>query len=134
MRSGWKGLGVFALSVVGIVALVLVATRHEPRTSMLLLTQVGFIALMSYLVTFLVWPRKVMIPRSHPSRHTPPGDVPKERALGPDPRPVLVIGDRPAGSRPGSSVHVRDTPTVRGARGRRPDPRSRPEIRWPAQH
>ena len=131
MRSAWKRLALFFLIVIALVALVIVATRSEPRSTALLLGQVGFLAVASYLLTFLVWPRRSRVSDAHPS-HGRPSAVPEEPAMVDDNRPVLVIGDRPAGSRPGSSVHWRDTPTMRAARGRRPGPRPNSEIRWPA--
>ncbi len=135
MRSGWKRFGAFGASVIALIAFVALATRDETRSAGLLAAQIGFIALVSYLVTFLVWPRKTHVSPAHPSRSAQPGPVPDEATPDPDVRPVLVIGDRPAGSRPGSRVHLRDSPTTRAARGRRPGPRGRAEeIRWPTRH
>ena len=128
MRTGWKRFGAFVVVVVALVALVELATRNEPRSASLLAIEIGFIAAMAYLVTFLVWPRRV--PQVHGRR---PGVAVRTRAPRPDARPVVVIGDRPAGSKPGSSLHLRDTPTTRAVRGRRPGPRPQAEIRWPAK-
>ena len=134
MRSGWRRFGAFGVAVAGTIVLVVYTTRDEPQSTELLLTQIGFIAAVAYLVTFLVWPRRVHVSSAHPSRRRVAPAVPPEPAMRDrDPRPVLVIGDRPAGSRPGSRVHVRDTPTLRAARGRRPGPRSQATIRWPIQ-
>lgn len=133
MRTGWKRWGAFLGIVALLVAFVTVATWNETQSSALLLTEVAFIAVVSYLITFLIWPRQLRVSRAHPSRSPAPPAVPAEPALyDHDPRPVLVIGDRPAGSKPGTRVHLRDTPTLRGGRGRRPGPRSRRDIQWPA--
>lgn len=131
MRSAWKRLALFFLIVIVLVALVVLATRTEPRSTLLLAGQIGFLAVASYLLTFVVWPRRTPVSEAHPS-HGRPSAVPEEPGLAEDGRPVLVIGDRPAGSRPGSSVHWRDTPTMRASRGRRPGPRPKDDIRWPA--
>jgi hypothetical protein len=131
MRSAWKRLAVFVLIVAAVVAAVILATRSEARSAGLLTGQVVFVAIASYLLTFGIWPRRSPVSDAHPSRGRPSA-VPEEPGLAEDRRPVLVIGDRPAGSQPGSSVHLRDNPTMRAARGRRPGPRPNSEIRWPA--
>jgi hypothetical protein len=135
MRGGWRRFGLFIAAVVALVVLVSLATQGEERTLGLVLAQLGFISGMSYLVTFLVWPRRTRSP-AHPSmRATRRTQVPDEPSPDLDPRPVLVIGNRPAGSQPASRVHVPESPTSRSARGRRPDDRQPTgEMRWPAQH
>lgn len=133
MRTGWKRWVAFLGTVSLLVAFVTLATWNETQSTALLVTEVAFIAVVSYLMTFLIWPRQLRHSRAHPSRSEAPSAVPAERALyDHDPRPVLVIGDRPAGSKPGTRVHLRDTPTLRSGRGRRPGPRSRRDIEWPA--
>lgn len=131
MKRG-RNFAVFAAVAGAVVAFVTIATRNEIRTTELLIAQIVCIAVMVYLVTYLVWPRSTPISKDHPSH----GSSRVVRAEPPlrrkDTRPVYVIGDRPAGSRPGSQVHRRDSPTVRGARGRRPGPRRAGNIRWPA--
>ncbi|NNC81306.1 MAG: hypothetical protein HKN94_14280 [Acidimicrobiales bacterium] len=131
MRRG-RNLAVFVIVACGVVAIVAIAARNEIRTTELLLAQVASIAVMVYLVTYLVWPRSTPISRDHPSHGSrrPPRAEPAMTRR--DRRPVYVIGERPAGSRPGSQVHRRDAPTVRGSRGRRPGPRPTTDIRWPA--
>ena len=115
--------------------LVLLATEGEERTTGLVAAQIVFIAGMSYLITFLVWPRKSPISQAHPSLRAARTPVPDEPSPRTDQRQVLVIGSRPAGSAPGSRVHIRDTPTSRSTRGRRPGERQPTgELRWPVQH
>ncbi len=135
MRSGWLRWAAFFAAIGALVAFVTVATWNEPQSTELLVTEAAFIGVVAYLVTHLIWPRSHRGPAStHPSRRQEPSPVPIEPGLADhDPRPVLVIGDRPAGSRPGSRVHVRDTPTMRATRGRRPGPRSQRQFQWPAQ-
>ncbi len=135
MRRGWRRLGLFVLAVAALVAVVVFATTKEEATPQLVAAEVLFIAGMAYLITFLVWPRRAPISRSHPSVNAVARPVPDERIPESDKRPVLVIGNRPAGSLPGSRVHVRDLPTARGSRGRKPGERQHTgELRWPAQH
>ena len=134
MRRGWRRLGLFVLAVAGLVAIVMYATYDEEPTSQLILAEILFIAGVAYLLTFLVWPRRAPVSASHPSVNGVRRPVPDERALETDKRPVLVIGNRPAGSPPASRVHVRDLPTARGPRGRKPGERQpTSELRWPAQ-
>lgn len=133
MRTGWKRWVAFLGVVATLVAFVTFATWNETQSTGLLVTEVAFIAVVSYLVTFLIWPRQQRLSAAHPSRSPEPAAVPEEPTFyDHDPRPVLVIGDRPAGSRPATRVHIRDTPTLRGGRGRRPGPRSGRDIQWPA--
>ncbi len=132
MRTGLKRWVGFLAVVSTLVAFVTLATWNEAQSTELLITEVAFIGVVSYLVTFLIWPRQHRSSPAHPSRSAQPAAVPPEPALlDHDPRPVLVIGDRPAGSRPGSRVHLRDSPTMRSTRGRRPGPRSHRQIQWP---
>ena len=58
MRSVWKRLAVFFVAVAVLLVLVLLATRNEDRTTGLVAMQALFIAVVSYLITFVVWPRK----------------------------------------------------------------------------
>ena len=134
MRGGWKRFGLYVLAVSTLIALVFFATRGEPRTIGLVAALVVFVACGAYLITFMVWPRRIRV------HAAPPLEAPAEpRVAGPpraepDRRPVAVIGDRPAGSKPGSRVHIPEAPTNRGNRGRRPDRRqSTGEIKWPVQ-
>lgn len=136
MRSGWTRFGAFLGTVGALVALVVVATRDEQQTVALLIAEVLLIGGLAYMLTFLFWPRnRARHPSAaHPSHRVRSRPVPEEPRLRTrDPRPVLVIGDRPAGSRPASEVHERDALTLRNARGRRPGPRAQSEFRWPAQ-
>ena len=134
MRPGWSRFGLFVIAVGGLVAIVILATGREQQTPGLVAAQLLFIAGMAYLITFLVWPRRSSVSAAHPSVRAVRRPVPDEPSPEMDKRPVLVIGNRPAGSAPGSRVHVRDVPTVRNARGRRPDERQPTgELRWPAQ-
>ena len=134
MRRGWRRLGLFVLAVAGLVAVVILATSNEEPTPGLIVAEVLFIAGMSYLMTFLVWPRRLRVLASHPSVNAVRRPVPQEPSPESDKRPVLVIGNRPAGSPPASRVHVRDLPTARGTRGRKPNERQPTgELRWPAQ-
>jgi len=125
----------FFAAVGALVTFVTMATWNEPQSTELLVTEAAFIGVVAYLVTHLIWPRHHRgSPSTHPSRRQAPSPVPAEPSLADhDPRPVFVIGERPAGSRPGSHVHVRDTPTVRSTRGRRPGPRTQRQFEWPAQ-
>lgn len=137
MRGGWKRLGLYFVTVVALIAVVFVATRNEPTTVGLLAGQLVFIAGISYLLTFLVWPRRVPQSNAHPSKR-PPRSPRTEIAGMPRPefdrRPVAVIANRPAGSEPGSGVHIPEVPTARASRGRRPDRRpTTNEFKWPAQ-
>lgn len=127
MRSVWKRLAVFIVAVAVLLVLVLVATRNENRTTGLIAMQALFIAVVSYLITFAVWPRKPQ----NSGAAVAPGPRPK-RPVSEDQRPVVVIGDRPAGSPPGSSIHEREAMGARAARGRRPGERTQAEMRWPA--
>lgn len=124
----------FVVTVCGLVALVVLATNGEERTTGLIAAQMLFIAGMAYLITFLVWPRRAPVSSAHPSVRAVRRPVPDEPSPETDKRPVLVIGNRPAGSAPGSRVHMRDVPTVRSTRGRKPGERQPTgELRWPAQ-
>jgi len=137
MRGGWKRFGLYLVVVAALIGLVVVATRGEPRTAALVAAQVLFVAGMSYLLTFIVWPRRVPRSAAQPSMQNrrPPGPSTKKQPRPEvDRRPVAVINPRPAGSKPGSRVHIPESPTERGSRGRRPDRRQPTgEIRWPAQ-
>lgn len=134
MRRGWRRLGLFLLAVAGLISLVAFATNGDEQTASLVAAQLVFIAGMSYLLTFLVWPRRTPVSKAHPSVRSGPRPVPDEPSPELDPRPVLVIGSRPAGSRPGSRVHLREIPTERGLRGRKPNERQQTgEFRWPVQ-
>jgi hypothetical protein len=134
MRRGWRRFGLFIASVAAVIAVVLLATNGEQRTTGLVAAQLVFIGGMSYLITFLVWPRRSPVSSAHPSTRAARRPVPDELSPAIDERPVLVIGHRPAGSPPGSRVHIRDVPTVRSTRGRKPGERQPTgELRWPAQ-
>lgn len=134
MRRGWGRLGLFVLAVAGLVAVVTLATSAEETTAWVIAAEVLFIAGMSYLITFLVWPRRSPVSPAHPSVNGVRRPVPDEQSPETDKRPVLVIGNRPAGSAPGSRVHMRDLPTARATRGRKPGERQPTgELRWPAQ-
>lgn len=134
MRRGWRRFGLFVMVVGSLVALVVFATQGQEQTAGMVVAQLLFIAGMSYLITFLVWPRRVPVSPSHPSVRAERRPVPDEPSPENDRRPVLVIGNRPAGSAPGSRVHVRDVPTARTSRGRKPGERQPTgELRWPAQ-
>lgn len=132
MRSGWVRLGTYVGMVIAVVAVVFVASRNEPRSASLLIGQIGAIGAVAWMLTFLVWPRRRPVSDAHPSRSSRrPGPVPEEAPTSDD-RPVVVIGHRAVGSPPASEVHLREQPTVRSSRGRRPGPRRQGEIRWPA--
>lgn len=131
MRGGWKRFGLYLGVVCALVATVFVATRGEERTMGLVAAQVVFVGGMAYLLTFLVWPRRQL--QKHRAERPTPTPSARQRPEV-DRRPVAVIGNRPAGSKPGSQVHIPESPTNRGSRGRRPDRRqSTGEIKWPAQ-
>ena len=124
----------FVAAVAAVITVVMLATKGEQRTAGLVTAQLVFISGMSYLITFLVWPRQSPVSSAHPSHRVARGPVPDEPRLNVDERPVLVIGHRPAGSPPASRVHIRDIPTTRTARGRKPGERQPTgEFRWPAQ-
>jgi len=132
MRGGWKRFGLYVAAVISLVAMVFLATRGEPRTIGLVVAQVIFVGGMAYLLTFLVWPRRR--PQERSAEVPNVERAPKRPVADVDRRPVAVIGNRPAGSKPGSEVHYPESPTIRASRGRRPDRRqSTGEIRWPAQ-
>lgn len=134
MRGGWGRFGLFTLAVAGLVSVVVLATSGEAQTAPLVAVQVVFIAAMAYLITFLVWPRRPPISVDHPSVRAVRRPIPDEPSPQSDERPVLVIGNRPAGSAPGSRIHIREAPTVRGSRGRKPSERQPTgEFRWPVQ-
>lgn len=136
MRGGWRRFGLYIVAVLVLIGLVFVATRDESRTAGLVVAQVVFVGGMSYLLTFIVWPRRAAAPRpkaakNDGARPTPGPARPQPEA---DPRPVAVIGNRPAGSKPGERVHIPDVPTSRSSRGRRPDRRQPTgDFKWPAQ-
>lgn len=134
MRGGWRSFGLFVAAAISLVAVVSLATRDQERATEIVALQAAFIAAMAYLITFVVWPRRVPRSEAHPSYRKTRTAVPNEPSPELDERPVAVIGNRPAGSKPGSRVHVAEVPTSRGTRGRRPDNRQPSgEIRWPAQ-
>ena len=134
MRGGLKRFGLYVAAVAGLVGLVYFAAREEPRSLEIVLAQAIFIAGMSYLMTFLFWPRRVPHSAAHPSMREERSHVPNEPRPEVDRRPVAVIGNRPAGSKPGERVHVAEAPMPRGTRGRRPDDRQPTgDFRWPAQ-
>lgn len=132
MRIGWRQFGLYLLVVAGLITVVIVATSGGARSTVEVLALVAFIGAMSYFVTFAIWPRRNRVSPRHPSRRNRP-PMP-ETADDHDARPVMVIGARPAGSRPGSRVHSKEAPTVRTSRGRRPGERqSTNELRWPTR-
>ena len=89
MRTGWKRWVSFLVVVSGLVAFITFATRNEEQSTGLLITEVSFIAVVAYLVTFLIWPRQHRVSSAHPSRSQHPAAVPFEPALlDHDPRPV----------------------------------------------
>lgn len=134
MRGGWRRFGLYVVAVVALVSLVFVATRGNEQSASLVVAQIAFVGAMAYLLTFLVWPRPTPQSAAHPSKRAPRRVVVDEPRPEMDRRPVAVIENRPAGSDPGSRVHIPEVPTSRGTRGRRPDDRQPTnEMRWPAQ-
>lgn len=137
MRGGWSRFGLYVAVVATLVVVVLFATSGAERGAGEVLAQLLFIGAMAYLLTFLVWPRRTGLSRRHPAM-APPSATDSARSTRPTPdvdeRPVLVIGPRPAGSRPGAEIHIRDTPVERPSRGRRPSERQvTGEMRWPTR-
>jgi len=134
MRGGWSRFGLYVVAVASLIVLVFFATRGEPQTFVVITAQIAFVAVSAYLMTFVVWPRRTPQSAAHPSKRAP---GPTSRAAARpeiDRRPVAVIENRPAGSEPGSRVHLPEVPTSRANRGRRPDDRQPTgEFRWPAQ-
>ncbi len=136
MRGGWSRFWLYMAVVAALVVVVVLATSGVQRSAGEVIAQVVFIGGMAYLITFVVWPRRTVSP-AHPAVRAK--DMKKQRKAEakkpqPDARPVVVIGSRPAGSKPGAHVHARETPTARSSRGRRPSPRQATgEMRWPTR-
>ncbi len=136
MRGGWSRFWLYMTVVVGLVVVVVLTTSGSERNAGEVIAQVVFIGAMAYLTTFVVWPRRTALPSTVAAKVNQDSAEPvvEPRKPQPDARPVMVIGSRPAGSQPGAHVHVRETPTARNARGRRPSPRqSTGEMRWPTR-
>ena len=136
MQGKWKRFGAFLLAVVAIVAAITLGTRGQSLSTGEVIARVALVGVLSYLLTFLFWPRRSRrsvgqraVPQSSARPGTPRADRPVV-----DERPVAVIQPRPAGSRPGSRVHIPETPTERNPRGRRRDTRQAGrDFQWPAQ-
>ena len=140
MKGKWKRFGVFVLAATALIGAVVVTAREGSQGTLGLVARVWLVGVMAYLITFVVWPRRTEVVVEAKS----PGSVPgpksnnssKSRAQRPqgDLRPVVVIQPRPAGSRPGSRLHMAENPTPRNSRGRPiNDRQSNRDFRWPAQ-
>lgn len=126
----WKRFGVFTIAAIALVAAVALSTRGVERGVSDALLGVVLVGALTYLVTFVVWPRKDALQRSDQQRVRA---VKRPVQPRPDRRPVAVIEPRPAGSRPASRVHLPESPTARNSRGRRLDGRqSGRDFQWPA--
>ncbi len=149
MNGKWGRFGAFIVAAALIVAAVVLGTGGGTRTWTQFFIQVTIIAVGVYATTFVVWPRS-MFRRSSRSvarqRQRVPVDVVRGsdldegpsplriKAPQPDDRPVAIIKPRPAGSQPGSRVHIPESPTVRNPRGRPVGGREpSKDFRWPAQ-
>lgn len=131
MRGGWKRFGIYIGAVLALIAVAFVATRNEPNTAGLVIAQLVFIGGMSYLLTFLVWPRRVPQSDAHPSKQQP-----RTSRQTPGPRPQIDRRPAPVVSAQVEidEAHLSESPTARMSRGRRPDRRpATAEIKWPAQ-
>jgi len=135
MRGGWSRFGLYIVAVAALIAVVLTATTGAERSVGEVLAQVLFIGAVAYLLTFIAWPRRTPLSSNHPSMSgAKKAPASKDARPQPDKRPVVVIGPRPAGSRPGAEIHAIDDASERPSRGRRPSERqSTGEMRWPAR-
>ena len=134
MRSGWSRFGLYVIVVVALVVVVLTATTGAERSLGEAAAQLGFIAAMSYLLTFIVWPRRTRLSRQHHTqgassqRAEPPRT---KQAPRPDQRSATP-GPKAPDAR--AEVHAREASVEKRSRGRRPSERqSTGEMRWPAR-
>ncbi len=143
MKGKWTRFGAFAVAAACLVAAVVMVTRGEDQTTGQAWLSIVLIGVVAYLITFVVWPRRLMVERANEKKSagaqtadTPQPSKQSSTSKRPvvDERPVAVIQPRPAGSRPASRVHVAETPTARSPRGRRVGDRrsSEQDFRWPA--
>ena len=160
MNAKWGRFGAFIVAAILIVAAVVLGTESTTRSWGQVLIQSAIIAVGVYATTFIVWPRSFFRRSIQPkvAQTTPAENVEDEdqdaltedelakldeveaddtghpNTPVPDERPVAVIQPRPAGSKPGSRVHIPESPTVRNPRGR-PVGGHEPsrDFRWPAQ-
>lgn len=159
MHGKWGRFGAFIAAAILIVAAVVLGTENTTRGWTQILVQSAIIAVGVYATTFIVWPRSFF--RRTPTQVAPPKALteavaesdlldedpakvvaeaetdkfePRRGTPERDERPVAVIEPRPAGSKPGSRVHIPESPTVRNPRGR-PVGGHEPsrDFRWPAQ-
>lgn len=156
MNAKWGRFGAFIVAAILIVTAVILGTENTTRSWIQVVFQAAIIAVAVYATTFVVWPRRffgrtrVSVAPEHPvdgrdeagqvqpdeeQAEVDPGEArSRPDAPLPDERPVAVIEPRPAGSKPGSRVHIPESPTVRNPRGR-PIGGHEPsrDFRWPAQ-
>lgn len=137
MRGGWSRFGLYIAVVVLLVVIVVIATAGGGGGIEVIAAQLFFIGAMSYLLTFIIWPRRSRLSgRSDADRQTPQDAPPTSAKATPEPdqRPVMRIGPRKPGSHPAAEVHALDRLAERPSRGRRPTERqSTGEMRWPAR-
>lgn len=142
MQGKWKRFGAFIAAVVAIIGAITFGTRGQSLSTAEVIALVALVGVLAYLLTFAVWPRKLRSSTRHAAAGQPemaarnPGLERHPRVERPvvDERPVAVIQPRPAGSRPGSRVHIPESPLERNPRGRRRDSRQPDrDFQWPAQ-
>lgn len=137
MRRGWSRFGLYVIVVVVLVVVVLATTTGTERSVGEVVAQLVFIGGTSYLLTFIVWPRRTRLSRRHHTQ-VDSSKLIEARRTKQAPKPDQPSTPGPAVSQAraaaGAEVHAREASVEKRSRGRRPSERqSTGEMRWPAR-